>query len=53
MIAPASREPLLRDYIEAVKASPETRSAVKIELANLFTNPAFRYTGIQVYAHTG
>jgi hypothetical protein len=39
----ASRDPLLLDYVEALKASPETPPAVKKELANLFTNPAFKY----------
>ena len=43
MSALASRDPLLWDYVEALKASPGTPSAVKKELANLFTNPAFRY----------
>jgi hypothetical protein len=41
----ASRDPLLWDYVEALKASPGTPSAVKKELANLFTDPAFRYQG--------
>jgi hypothetical protein len=45
MSALASRDPLLWDYVEALKASPGTPSAVKKELANLFTNPAFRYQG--------
>ena len=41
----ASGDPLLWDYVEALKASPGTPSAVKKELASLFTNPAFRYQG--------
>jgi len=45
MSALASRDPLLWDYVEALKASPGTPSAAKKELANLFTNPAFRYQG--------
>jgi hypothetical protein len=45
MSALASRDPLLWDYVEPLKASPGTPSAVKKELANLFTNPAFRYQG--------
>jgi hypothetical protein len=32
---------LLRDYIDVIEASPDTPSAVKAELANLYTNPAF------------
>jgi hypothetical protein len=39
----ASRDPLLLDYVETLKASPETPPAVKKELANLFANPAFKY----------
>jgi hypothetical protein len=38
----ASRDGLLWDYVEALKASPDTPPAVKKELANLFANPAFR-----------
>jgi hypothetical protein len=44
MSALASRDPLLWDYVEALRASPGT-SAVKKKLANLFTNPAFRFQG--------
>jgi len=43
MSALASRDPLLWDYVEALKASPGTPSAMKKELANRLTNPAFRY----------
>jgi hypothetical protein len=46
MSALASRDPLLWDYVEVLKASPGTRSAVKKELAYLFTNPAFRYQSV-------
>jgi len=45
MSALTFRDPLLWDYVDALKASPGTPSAVKKELANLFTNPAFRYQG--------
>jgi hypothetical protein len=43
MSALGSRDLLLWDYVEALKASPGTPSAVKKEPANMFTNPAFRY----------
>jgi hypothetical protein len=33
---------LLADYIEALRASPNTSADIKKELANLHTNPAFR-----------
>lgn len=32
---------VVADYIDELKSSPETPSAVKAELANLYTNPAF------------
>ncbi len=32
---------VVADYIDELKSSPETSSAVKAELANLYTNPAF------------
>jgi hypothetical protein len=35
-------DPLLNDYIAALKASPETPEQVKKELANLENNPAFQ-----------
>ena len=38
----ASSDALLSDYIESLKAAPETPAAVKKELENLNTNPAFR-----------
>jgi hypothetical protein len=38
----ASSDALLSDYIEALKAGPETPAAVKKELENLYKNPAFR-----------
>lgn len=34
--------PLVSDYIEAIRAAPETPSTVKSELGHLFDNPAFR-----------
>ena len=32
---------LVADYIDALKSSPDTPANVKLELANLYTNPAF------------
>jgi hypothetical protein len=34
--------PLVSDYIEAIRAAPDTPSTVKEELGHLFDNPAFR-----------
>jgi len=34
--------PLVSDYIEAIRAAPDTPSTVKDELGHLFDNPAFR-----------
>jgi hypothetical protein len=45
MSAPISRDPLLWDNVELLKASAGTPSAVKREPANLFTNPASGYQG--------
>ncbi len=38
----ASSDALLSDYIEALKAAPDTQPSVKQELENLYKNPAFR-----------
>ena len=38
----ASSDALLSDYIEALKAGPDTPATVKKELENLYKNPAFR-----------
>lgn len=36
------RDALLMDYVDALKASPDTPAAVKKELETLLTNPAFK-----------
>lgn len=38
----SNQDPLVADYIDAIKAAPDTSPVVKKELAHLFDNPAFR-----------
>lgn len=41
----AQQDLLVDDYVEALKAAPDTAVAVKKELENLYKNPAFRGPG--------
>lgn len=42
-----TNDPLVADYIDYMRASPDTPQAVKLELAGLASNPAFRRLGRQ------